>query len=292
MIFQTIQSHRSLFPVKKMCRVLGVSQSGYYAWRKRVPSNRARTNIILRQRIAKLYEEHGGAAGSPMITADLRAEKQFQNISRPRVARHMRSMGLRCKTVKKFVVTTDSKHKEPVAPNILNRKFSISEPNRVWVTDITYLKVGQKWNYLTVFIDLYSRAIVGWDLSNSLERHSVIHAFQKAINNRKPEKGLVVHSDRGIQYASSDFRKKLKTYKFVQSMSLKGNCWDNAVAESFFHTLKTQLIRHNKFKDQQEAELALFRYIEVYYNRRRRHSSNGWMSPAEYENRRDVQKLA
>lgn len=127
MIFQTIQSHRSLFPVKKMCRVLGVSQSGYYAWRKRVPSNRARTNIILRQRIAKLYEEHGGAAGSPMITADLRAEKQFQNISRPRVARHMRSMGLRCKTVKKFVVTTDSKHKEPVAPNILNRKFSISD---------------------------------------------------------------------------------------------------------------------------------------------------------------------
>jgi putative transposase len=116
-------------------------------------------------------------------------------------------MGLRCKTVKKFVVTTDSKHKEPVAPNILNRKFSISEPNRAWATDITYLKVGQKWNYLTVFIDLYSRAIVGWDLSNSLERHSVIHAFQKAINNPKPKKGLVVHSDRGIQYASSDFRK-------------------------------------------------------------------------------------
>jgi putative transposase len=120
----------------------------------------------------------------------------------------------------------------------------------------------------------------------------VIHAFQKAINNRKPKKGLVVHSDRGIQYACSDFRKKLKTNKFVQSMSRKGNCWDNAVAESFFHTLKTQFIRHNKFKDQQEAELALFRYIEVYYNRRRRHSSNGWMSPAEYENRRDVQKLA
>jgi putative transposase len=165
----------------------------------------------------------------------------------------------------------------------LNREFAVCAPNTVWVTDITYLKVGRKWHYLTVFIDLFSRIVVGWDLSDSLERHSAIRAFHKAIVRRRPAPGLMVHSDRGIQFASSDFRAELNRYGCIQSMSRKGNCWDNAVAESFFHTLKTQFIRHQLFSDRLEAELALFQYIEAYYNRRRRHSSNGWMSPAEFE---------
>jgi len=171
-----------------------------------------------------------------MITADLRSEAGFENVSKNTVARHMKAMGLRCCTVKKFVATTDSKHKEPLAENILNRGFSVSAQNTTWVSEITYVKVGHKWHDLSVFIDLFSRIVVGWDLSESLERHSMIRAFQKALFKRRPEKGLLVHSDRGIQYASADFRNLLKKKDFVQSMSHKGNCWDNAVAESFFHT--------------------------------------------------------
>jgi putative transposase len=222
-------------------------------------------------------------AGSPMITADLRSESEFSKVSRNRVARHMQAMELKCRTTRKFVVTTDSRHNEPVAPNILDRQFSPESPNTAWVSDITYVKVGSNWNYLTVFIDLYSRLVVGWDLSESLERHSVMHAFQKALWRRRPSSGLLIHSDRGVQYASADFRNLLKKNQFVQSMSRKGNCWDNAVAESFFHTLKTQLVYHNRFLNKADAQQALFNYIEVYYNRRRRHSTNGYKSPASYE---------
>jgi putative transposase len=168
-------------------------------------------------------------AGSPIITADLREDPEFSRVSRNRVARHMRDMGLKCRTVKKFVVTTDSKHNEPVAPNLLDRQFTVPTPDTAWVSDITYLKVGRKWYYLTVFIDLFSRIIVGWDLSASLERYSAIHALNKAILRRRPGRGLMVHSDRGVQYASKDFRAVLQKHGFVQSMSRKGNCWDNGV---------------------------------------------------------------
>ncbi len=195
----------------------------------------------------------------------------------------MREMDLKCKTLKKFVVTTDSKHNEQVAPNLLNREFDVKTPNTVWVSDITYLKIGRQWYYLTVFIDLFSRCVVGWDLSGSLERHSVIRALNKAIIRRFPGRGLMIHSDRGVQYASQDFKKILKKYGFIQSMSRKGNCWDNAVAESFFHTLKTQLIYHIHFDNFEEAERMLFKYIEVYYNQRRKHSANGWKAPAHRE---------
>jgi putative transposase len=170
-----------------------------------------------------------------------------------------------------------------VAPNLLNRQFSASSPDTVYVSDITYLKVGKKWHYLTVFIDLFSRLIVGWDLSDSLERFSAIRALKKAILRRRPAKGLMIHSDRGIQYASADFRKQLDMNGFIQSMSRKGNCWDNAVAESFFGSLKTQLIHHCSFQNSVEAEQALFHYIEIYYNRQRKHSTNGYKSPTQYE---------
>ena len=280
-----VQENRSSFPVTKMCHTFHISPSGFYSWQKRPCSALQSENKRLRQRIRELYVEHKGMAGSPMITADLRSGPEFSKVSKNRVARHMKDMGLRCKATKKFVVTTDSKHDEPVAHNLLNREFTVSSPNIAWVSDITYVKVGRKWYYLTVFIDLFSRIIVGWDLSESLERHSMIRAFNKALWRRRPGQGLLVHSDRGVQYASADFRNLLKENKFVQSMSRKGNCWDNAVAESFFHTLKTQLIYHRKFQDQGEAEQALFNYIEIYYNRRRRHSTIGYQSPSIFESK-------
>jgi putative transposase len=283
MKFKFIENNRSSFPVKKMCHILKVSQSGYYRWRKAPLSSLKIENERLKALINKLFEEHKGMVGSPMITADLNEDPEFAKVSRPRVGRHMKEMGLKCRTIKKFVVTTDSKHKEPVSPNLLNRQFTVPAPDTVWVTDITYLKVGRKWHYLTVFIDLFSRIIVGWDLSESLERYSAMRALNKAILRRRPGQGLMIHSDRGIQYASDDFRAIIKKHGFIQSMSRKGNCWDNAVAESFFHSIKTPMIHHCKFQNVAEAEQALFNYIEVYYNRRRKHSTNGYKSPADYE---------
>ncbi len=283
MKFKFIENNRSSFPVKKMCHVLKVSQSGYYRWRKAPLSSLRIENEKLKARIKELFTEHNGMVGSPMITADLNEDPEFSKVSRNRVARHMKEMGLKCRTVKKFVVTTDSKHKEPVSPNLLDRQFTVPTPDTVWVSDITYLRVGMKWHYLTVFIDLFSRIVVGWDLSESLERYSAMRALNKAILRRRPSQGLMIHSDRGIQYASGDFRAILKKHRFIQSMSRKGNCWDNAVAESFFHSIKTQMIHHCKFQSVAETEQALFNYIEVYYNRRRKHSTNGYKSPVNYE---------
>ncbi len=217
-----------------MCQVLKISMSGFYHWLRRPPAARTLEN----ERLFLLFNEHNGMAGRPMITEDLHDDPEFAILSRNRVAKLMKVMGQNCKSLKKYVVTTDSKHSYPVAKNLLNREFGVKAPNMVWVTDITYLKIGRSWHYLTVFIDLYSRCVVGWGLSRSLERHSVIRALNKAIMRRRPGKGLMIHSDRGIQYAGSDFRKCLKKYGFIQSMGRKGDCWDNAVAESFFHTLK------------------------------------------------------
>ena len=283
MRFLFIEKHRSSFPVKKMCHVLRVSQSGYYRWRKTPISQRDLEREQLKYRIRELFAEHNGMAGSPMITADLHDFPEYANVSRPRVARLMRSMGLKCRSVKKYIATTNSKHSRPASPNILDRNLAAESPNKAWVSDITYLKVGRNWHYLTVFIDLFSRKVVGWDLSASLERYTVIRALHKAIMSRNPGEGLLIHSDRGIQYASRDFRSILEGRKFVQSMSRKGDCWDNAVAESFFHTIKNGLIHHKRFRTVAEAEQAIFNWIEVYYNRRRKHSTNGQKSPAQYE---------
>lgn len=283
MRFEFIEQNRSSFPVKKMCQVLNVSQSGYYHWRKAPLPLRSIEKEKLKGRIRELFSRHNGMAGSPLITADLHDSPEFTKVSRPRVARLMRELGLRCRTVKKYVVTTDSKHNEPVAANLLDRKFKVTSPDLVWVTDITYLKIGGKWHYLTVFIDLFSRIVVGWDLSDSLERYSAIRALNKSIMRRRPVQGLMIHSDRGIQFASADFRRVLQKEGFVQSMSRKGNCWDNAVAESFFHSIKTQLIHHCNFQNLAETERAIFNYIDVYYNRQRKHSTNGYKAPALYE---------
>ncbi|SHI72351.1 putative transposase [Halodesulfovibrio aestuarii] len=226
-----------------------------------------------------------------MLTSELRDEPLFQSVSQARVAKHMRALRLRCKYAKKFIPTTDSAYTEPVAPNLLDRNFTTSAPDMAWVTDITYIKVGRKWHYLTVLIDLYSRMVVGWDFSDSLERHSVIHALKKTVARRKPSSGILIHSDRGVQYASKDFRRCLKKHGYIQSMSRKGNFRDNAVAESFFQTIKNQLIRHRRFKTKHEAELALFNYIEAYYNLRRQHSSNDWLFPATFKYRNEQYDL-
>lgn len=229
MRFQFIHANRSSFPVKKMCHVFKLSLSGYYRRCTAPLSSRQIERENLKGRIREIFAKHNGMVGSPIVTADIHDDPAFSKVSRPRVARLMREMGLKCGTVKKFVVTTDSKHNEPVAPNLLDRKFAVSSPDQVWVSDITYLKVGSRWYYLTVFLDLFSRLVVGWDLSASLERHSAIRALKKSILRRRPGRWLMVHSDRGVQYASTDFRNVLQRQGFVQSMSRKGNCWDNGV---------------------------------------------------------------
>ena len=224
MTYLFIKKNRTTFPVKKMCQALQVSQSGYYRWFKSPLSPRKKENIRIKERIKEIFASHNEMVGSPIVTADLHDEDEFSKVSRPRVARMMKEMGLKCKTARKFVVTTDSRHNKPVAPNLLNRNFSVHAPNIAWVSDITYLKVGRKWYYLTVFIDLFSRIVVGWDLSDSLEQSSAIRALHKAIMRRRPGKGLLVHSDRGVQYASNGFRSVLMKHGFVQSVSRKGNC--------------------------------------------------------------------
>jgi putative transposase len=246
MKFWFIKEHRSEFPVLKMSKALGVSASGFYSHLKRKPSKAAVFKQELQGKIRNAYGSHGGTAGSPTIAADLRAEGMY--VSRTKVAAEMKEMGLRCKTRRRFVATTDSSHNEPIAPNILNREFVQSSPNRVWVSDITYLPVNGKWYYLAVFIDLFSRKVVGWDLSPSLKAESAMKAFENAVCKRNPPQGLVVHSDRGIQYASKGFVELLGRHGCVQSMSRKGNCWDNAVAESFFGSLKKRLIYHRKYE--------------------------------------------
>ncbi len=247
MKYRFIQEHRSVYPIVKMCKVLSVSETAYRQWLKATTSQRSLETERLKHRIRELYDEHREKVGSPLIWSDLREEPEWSSVGVNRVAKLMREMGLRCKSTRKFVVTTDSKHKEPVAENLLGRQFAVAEPNVVWVTDITYVRVAQRWCYLTVFIDLFSRMVVGWDLSESLERASVMAAFGKAWWKRRPLEGIMVHSDQGVQYASKDFRLQLQQYGAIQSMSRRGNCWDNAVAESFFHTLKTQLTHHKKY---------------------------------------------
>ena len=291
--YEAVHANRSRFTVKKMCRILSISESGYYRWRNSPESQRSRENKELTERIKELYEEHKGKAGAPMITADLRAEARFARVGKNRVARIMRENNLRCKYTKRYKTTTDSRHSEPVADNLLNRNFEVSAPDQVWVGDITYFRVGHKWYYLSVFIDIFARMIVGWDISDSLHRSSTIKALNKAVLRRNPSSGLMIHTDRGVQYASSEFRNLLHDKGFVQSMSRKGNCWDNAVAESFFHTLKGQYLNHVVFKNIDEARMGLFKYIEQHYNRRRRHSYNGWKSPAQHESDwYEMQKVA
>lgn len=266
-----------------MCRVLGVSRSGFYKWLKHTPSEREESNKVLVKAIKDIYEDHEHRIGSPKMKRELAKQGVFAG--KNRIAQNMRDNGLRAKTHKKFrVVTTDSNHDLPVAENLLNREFVVSEPNKVLVSDITYIKTNAGWVYLTVFIDLFSRLIVGWSVSNSLSTDMVLKALDRAVKSRGLKPGVMIHSDRGCQYASEAFRSVLKENKFVQSMSRKGNCWDNAVAESFFRICKTEFAYHCNFKDESDVLHKTFKYIECYYNRKRLHGTLGYLTPVEFEN--------
>ena len=282
MKYQFIAAHREEFEIAVMCRVLHVSRSGYYAWCKRPISARKMADQQLSQQIKEIHQHSRQTYGSPRIRAELAA--QGVKCGRKRVARLMRQANLRARQNRKFkVITTDSTHNHPVAPNRLEQDFTASRPNEKWLGDITYIPTAQGWLYLAVILDLYSRRIVGWAMSDSLERHLVITALQMALHRRQPPPGLLHHSDRGSQYASDDYQAVLTSHQIQASMSRKGNCYDNAPMESFFGTLKTELVHHCQYQTKTEAKTDIFEYIEVFYNRFRRHSALAYQSPVNFE---------
>jgi putative transposase len=272
-----------------MAEALELSRSGYYAGRKRPESRREEENRVLVKKIEVVHQANRQVYGSPRMTVELK--DQGVACSRNRVARLMKENGIAARTKRKFKVTTGSKHQFPVAPNLLQQSFTADHPNRVWASDITYIATGEGWLYLAIIRDLHSRAVVGWSMQERLQRDLVLDAFKQAVMRRRPLPGLIFHSDRGVQYACSDFRELLADHQAVQSMSGRGNCYDNAVSESFFGTLKTELVYLSRFRTRAEAREAIFDYIEIFYNRQRRHSTLGYLSPAEFE-RRSYSKCA
>lgn len=269
-----------------MCRNLNVSKAGYYAWRGRKLSARAQMDDVLGLRIRAIHFENEGRYGSPRIHREL--QSAGVSLGRKRVARLMRAEGLKAKKRRHFRVTTVSSHSYPIADNKLDRKFNTAVPNRAWVADITYFSTKEGWLYLAVVIDLFSRRVVGWSMSARIDAALVLDALRMAVRQRKPPHGLLVHTDRGSQYACREYRAFLQEHGIVPSMSRKGDCWDNAVAESFFASLKVELRSETLWATRTEARRAIFEYIEIWYNRRRRHSSIGYQSPVEFEKCRCV----
>lgn len=286
MRYACIEHHRSEFAVKLMCRVLKVTRSGYYAWRKRRPSARAQRKERLRVEVRAIYRMRHGRYGSPRVHAELQA--RGEHVSRKQVARLMREEGLKGKKRRRFRTTTNSAHTHPVAANVLDRKFSVEEiggPNRAWAADITYVPTREGWLYLAIVLDLGSRLVVGWSMGETLESSLAVNALEMALQRRRPGEDLLHHSDRGVQYASYEYRALLEGQKAVVSMSRKGNCWDNAVAESWFATLEIELIEGADWHTRTEARRAIFEFVEVWYNRQRRHSSLEYLTPAEFDKR-------
>jgi putative transposase len=278
-----IDEHGSGFRVKKMCRVLDVSRSRYYTWKRRSPGVRQQEDKRLLARIKEAHTMSRKTYGSPRVAKELR--EQGVPCGENRIARLMRLHGIFAKTKRKFKVTTHSNHHLPVAENLLNQQFETNTPNKVWLSDITYIRTQEGWLYLSAILDLYNRQVIGWSMEERLTQDLVVQALQQALGRRKPDPGIVFHSDRGSQYAGHDVRKLLAQHHFVQSMSGTGNCYDNAVMESFFHTLKTEVVYHERYRNRAEARQSIFEYIEVFYNRIRRHSSLGYLSPLEFEAR-------
>ena len=276
--------HQKRFGVERMCRVFEISRSGFYDWQKRGPSKRQMENQRITQEIKMAYKASKNRYGSPKITAEL-TDKGWK-VSRPRVARIMRSEGIKSIVCKKFRgLTTDSRHNLPVAQNHLNRAFSAERPGQKWVSDITYIPTRQGWLYLTIVLDLYDRKIIGWALSTNMTTEDTVQsAWRMAIVNRPISESLIFHSDRGVQYASYAFRAELKRYPVTQSMSRKGNCWDNAVAENYFKILKSELVDHTRFHSILQAKTDVFEFIEIWYNRKRKHSYLGYRTPEQFGN--------
>jgi transposase InsO family protein len=275
-----------------MCKVLGVSRSGYYSWFKREPSKRVLEDEKLMKQIRAIHKKSKGTYGSPRIREELK--KNYVHVSRRRISQLMKKAGIHSRTKKRFKTTTDSKHKFPVAPNLLNREFKVDKLGKVWVSDITYIRTLEGWLYLTVIIDLCDRKVIGWSISSTLKTsETVVPAWKMAVNNRPVNDSLIFHSDRGIQYACTEFKTLLlKNVLVIQSMSRKGDCWDNAVAESFFKTLKTEWIYRNKYVTKKQATISVFEYIETWYNTQRSHSSLNYLSPEEFGKLINKQKIA
>ena len=281
MKFRFISKYEGTFKVGLMCQLFKVTRGGYYAWLKRPKSRRSRENEKLKAKILDIFHNSHRTYGAPRIHVELRS--QGLRCGRHRVVRLMNELGIKAKTKRRFKATTNSKHNLPVAPNLLDQNFEVTAPNKVWASDITYIPTQEGWLYLAVCMDLYSRMVVGWSMDDRITKQLVIGAFNMAVKNRPGIEGSVHHSDRGSQYASYEFQNILESYNMLCSMSRKGNCYDNAVVESFFHSLKTEWVHHYRYKTRKEAKASIFEYIEIFYNRQRRHSHLNYLCPANYE---------
>jgi putative transposase len=280
--FAFIKEHLSAFPVERVCEILDVSRSGYYDWKDRPQSSVAGRRDELAGKIKEIHKDNRGVYGSPRIFEALKA--QGEKVCQNTVAKIMREHEIQAKTKKKFVPrTTDSLHDQPVAGNLLDRQFESELPNHKWAADITYIPTGEGWLYLAGVIDLCSRKIVGWSMADHMRSDLVQDALEMGIARRQPGEGLLHHSDRGSQYAGEDYQHLLQRHGMVCSMSGKGDCWDNAVMESFWATLKTELVHHEHYATRDQARQSIFEYIEIFYNRKRLHSSLGYKSPEAFE---------
>lgn len=272
--------------MERMCCLFQLSRSGYSAWLKRNPGKRRLSNELLDKKITSIFTQHHKRYGYPRITQELRAIGEI--CSKNRVYKRMKLLNIQAKAKRKYKATTDSHHSFAVAPNVLNRNFTASRPNEKYVGDITYIWTEEGWLYLATVIDLYSRAVIGWSIQPTMTSQLVRDALMMALWRRGFPRGVIFHSDRGSQYCSSDFQKLLKFYKLTSSMSRKSNCWDNSVAESFFKTIKSELIYTQRYQTRELAKQSIFHYIETYYNRIRRHSAIGYLSPNMYESQYQI----
>ena len=283
MRFGLVETEKAKYPVALMCRVLDVSRSGFYAWRKRPASPRAVADQRLTLEVSAIHAESRRSYGSPRVQMELR--ERGRRVGRKRVARLMRAEGLRARTPRRFRCTTDSGCGMAIRDNLLARRFAVAQPNFGWVADITYLWTVEGWLYLAVILDLFSRRVVGWSMSERLEKKLALDTLSMALAERQPQGGLLHHSDRGSQYASHEYQELLARHALLSSMSRRANCWDNAVAESFFASLKSELVYRSRWRTKAQARSAVFEYIELFYNRQRRHSALGYLSPVEFERR-------
>lgn len=284
MIYIFMYEFRATFRVRKMAEVLKVTRSGYYEWAKTRKTKREIEDEQYLAKIKETFEKTRKTYGPRRMSKALKDKGII--IGRRRVERIMKENNIVPITVKKFKATTNSNHNYPISPNLLNRQFEVGEPNIAWVTDITYVQTGEGWLYLAAVMELYSGKIVGWAMDSTMTQQLVINALKQAIGRANPPRGVICHSDRGVQYASKKYRRILAFYGFKQSMSRKGNCWDNACIESFFGTLKTELVYHERYKTRTQARLSIFDYIETFYNRIRLHSKLDYQSPENYEKER------
>jgi transposase InsO family protein len=279
--FAFIRTEKARWPIELMCEVFGVSRSGYYAWRRRPAPKRATTDAALIVEIKAAYKVGRGNYGSPRVHREMRAKGH--RVSRKHVERLMRQEGIVARKKRRFRRTTDSNHPHPIAPNVLERNFDVELPNTAWVTDVTYVWTHEGWLYLAVILDLFSRRVVGWAASANNDRTLALSALDRATSERAPAPGILHHSDRGSVYASTDYGDALKKFGAVKSMSRKGDCWDNAVAESFFATIKGEMIDHEEYATRRSAIAAIADYIDEFYNPCRRHSALDYTSPIEFE---------